>query len=78
MLLWYGTTGMPIPLGVVGVVVTVVTGMGVCERLLMLLMVGAAKLGLAVSPTTLVCAVRMLIAGRVVINRAGTSSGMDG
>lgn len=77
MLLWYGTTGIPIPLGVDGVVVTVVVGMGDCERLLMLLMVGAAKLGLAVSPTTLVCALRMLIAGRVVMKRAGTSSGMD-
>lgn len=77
MLLWYGTTGIPIPLGVVAVVVIVVTGMGDCERLLMLLMVGAAKLGLAVSPTTLVCAFRMLIAGRVVMKRAGTSSGMD-
>lgn len=77
MLLWYGTTGMPIPLGVVGVAVTVVVGMGDCDRLLMLLMVGAAKLGLAVSPTTLVCALRMLIAGLVVIKRAGTSSGMD-
>lgn len=76
MLLWYGTTGIPIPLGVVGVAVTVV-GMGDCERLLMLLMVGAAKLGLAVSLTTLVCALRMLIAGRVVMKRAGTSSGMD-
>lgn len=76
MLLWYGTTGIPIALGVVGVVVSVV-GMGDCERLLMLLMVGAAKLGLAVSPTTLVCALRMLIAGLVVMKRAGTSSGMD-
>lgn len=41
MLLWYGTTGMPIPLGVVGAVVTVV-GSGDCARLLMLLTVGAA------------------------------------
>lgn len=76
MLLWYGTTGIPIPLGVVDVDVTVV-GIGDCERLLMLLIVGAAKLGLAVSPTTLVCALRMFIAGLVVIKRAGTSSGMD-
>lgn len=41
MLLWYGTTGMPSALGVVDVVVTVV-GSGDCDRLLMLLTVGAA------------------------------------
>lgn len=53
MLLWYGTTGIPIPPAAVDAAVTAL-GIGDCDKLLILFTVGAAKLGFGVSPTTLV------------------------